>query len=345
MPKISPETIDELRRMPMADFLAARYGLSEKKGRGHYFLGDGAEANIFPNTTTGRGDGWRIWDAYTGGERTYHGERLGGAGPLSWLTDYEGMDFREAVEYLNGPEPSTPVKPGFVREQAKVRPYHGIPTDPDGWPLVRNYLVGERKIPEGLVRAAWNAHAIVAGGLSDNHAWDLRGYVAFLGKQGDDEPACHATVRWALPDQPCPGEPKRQYGPKIGWFPVGHLGSRLQALIIVEAAIDALSVFAALQAVGNVTGVQIRAFAGNGGLSEALLTGCDRVIVATDADRQGDVFVAKAPELRPGVTLERMRPTNDCKDWNDAWQTDFTTMLAQWRGTLEPEREQESLAR
>jgi len=339
MPKISSEVIEELRRMPMADFLATRYGLHEQKGRGHYFLADGAEANVFSSRS---GDGWRIWDAYVGGERMYHGKRLAGVGPLAWLTDFEGVGFREAIEYLRGPEPM-PAKPGFVREQAKVQPFRGIPTDPDGWPLVKNYLVGERKLPEGLVRAAWEAHAIAAGGLSANHAWDLRGFVAFFGKQGDNAAPCHATVRWARPE-PCPTEPKRQYGPKIGWFPVGHLGSRPQALIITEAAIDALSVYAALQAVGNVGGVQIRAFGGNGGLSEALLSGCDRVIIATDADRAGDAFYEKAQELRPDVALERMRPDGH-KDWSAAWQTDFPTVLSQWRSALEPERGQESLAR
>jgi DNA primase len=105
---------------------------------------------------------------------------------------------------------------------------------------------------------------------------------------------------------------------------VGPLDSNAPAIIITEAAIDALSL--------AMAGCPALAFIGTSGPRWLhIACGLRRVVLAFDADEAGDKAAAKiAALLQPyGATCERLRP-DGAKDWNAMLQVLGSDGLADW---------------
>jgi hypothetical protein len=88
-------------------------------------------------------------------------------------------------------------------------------------------------------------------------------------------------------------------------------------LVVCEGPMDALSLAAC-----GVPAVALVATVAPRWLQTA--AAFRRVLVALDADAEGDKHAAlMADELAPfAKSIERLRPPDDCKDWNDAYQAD-----------------------
>ncbi len=200
-----------------------------------------------------------------------------------------------------------------------------------------DYLTTERKLPRALVESlARSPHPPFYAGFGTKYA----DYIIFpcrdhsLSQAVISVPSASllkptgAILRWRHPDrQP----PANQFGGKkspmavgtrrdLGWW---QIGQGHDTLIITEAPIDGLTVLAAMPDTPAINSVAIMATGGTGGLNPKQFQGFDRILLATDADREGDRIAEEAQSMaQPRQTVTRVRPQEGFKDWNVAWQAD-----------------------
>jgi len=197
-----------------------------------------------------------------------------------------------------------------------------------------DYLSGQRKLPAALIKdLARQEHSPLAVGYGEGEKTIYGHYLIFPLRNHADprKPEVGAILRWREPGDP----PKHLFGgkpgPKVkgtdsskGWWQVGAYPA--PTLIITEAPIDALSLWAGLSE-KNRESTRIIATGGEGGLkAPGLWAGTERIFLAQDRDNAGHQqalktwIAAYAASVRCPVT--RILPPGTAKDWNAAWQVD-----------------------
>jgi hypothetical protein len=169
-----------------------------------------------------------------------HVNERGGAGAIDLVMQVRGVDFVEAVTYLDGPA----VLARATERAASAPPRRGSgerangpfvpPSDvPDHWTHVRTYLLEERGLPAALVDELHERGLVYA---------DARQNAVFLRHDEDGQPT-GAFLRGTDPDRPFKGLAAGTERER-GWFhfTVGDRG--VPQLVLTESAIDALSYYA-----------------------------------------------------------------------------------------------------
>ncbi len=267
---------------------------------------------------------WRFWSGSLAG--------TGGRGAIDFVL-HTGLatDLQAARDYLTSLVGTViPAASASPSEATWDQPFRPVPRafDPAAnWQAVKAYLVGERKLPESLVRAiAHQPHPIVYAG------WGTKfGHYLIFPMRHPNDPETHtgAILRWRDPGTP----PERWFGgakaakavgsrDTKGWWQVGPYGAA--TLIVTESPIDALSLWAGLALEDRET-TRIVATGGASRLTApGIFAGVERVFTAQDADAAGETQARHTLEdvAAAGLTVPvaRLQPPTGAKDWNDAWQ-------------------------
>ncbi len=329
MVRHSQDGVESLRRIPLADVIPAicpgAYRSRERQGPGRvrWVLPDGTKVNVLPLAD---GDLFRFMNRSDAVPAS-----VSHKGAINFVMAVRQTSFMEAVRVLDR------LRLVMDRPRPDRRPAHARPTilrhperrdDPEGeWAQVRDYLVGERRLPDLLVADLYRRGHVYAG------AGLYQGYLAFPHR--GDGPQPHVTgysLRWAHADAPTDGKPAKWVASgsrlKDGWF---HLGYSRQTLIITESPIDAITLWASAIEEGVAHRLSIRSSSGAGGLSERMWAGFEAVVAAFDNDAAGRRYADWVIEHRGEHETTCVTPPDAFKDWNAAWQDGL-------RGFLEPTR-------
>jgi hypothetical protein len=254
-----------------------------------------------------------------------HVNERGGAGAIDLVMQVRGVDFVEAITYLDRPgmlTRATEPAPGAAQRNGTGGRESGLfvppRAAPEHWTHVRTYLLEERGLPAALVDELHERGLVYA---------DARQNAVFL-RRDEGSQATGAFLRGTHPEHPFKGLAAGTERER-GWFhfTVGDRG--VPQMVLTESAIDALSYYALVH--GNTplagSGAYREVYAstdGAGALPHALIA---RVLddgglvrAAFDRDERGERFWAtlqeRHPEAVPGVHLWRETPGAG-KDWND----------------------------
>ena len=250
----------------------------------------------------------------------------------------EGFVQRQPTPQTPGQGPSQGDKKAFVWRYDYSRPYAPA----------RDYLVGERGIPESIVRAAWDQGQIQKGyGPVNGH------YILFPCRDwSKPDTTPHGTKpvgalkRWI--ESVPPGKPEytkmamEGTDKKAGWWQFSKGNQPKDIVIITEHPIDALSVMAAAAILGRQGDIAVVGFGGQGGLTDKLVATGTHIIIATDHDPAGLGYVQEVEKLTPRIptvqsTTRCLPPTG--KDWNDWWRTDRQAAAQALQAALDTVRE------
>jgi hypothetical protein len=236
---------------------------------------------------------------------------LGGGGALDLVMHLEGLDFKEAVDWLaqhRGPVWAEPVAP------AAAPPELNLPApDPRRLGRVRDYLVVERGIPAALLEPLIQAGTLYA---------DSRANAVFL-LRGEQNLPVGAEVRGTSARRwrgLAPGSRK-----DLGYFSVP--AEARPTLILCESAIDALSCLALHPQHGCVSTAGARP---NPRWLRPLLAQGRQVACGFDRDAAGEAMACALIARYPAI--ERLRP--EAHDWND--QLKARAASAVRRATAQP---------
>lgn len=200
------------------------------------------------------------------------------------------------------------------------------------WAAIRDYLCGVRRLPPEIVRplvegprpAIYAGHGDQKGEWSDGHYLVFPVYEpsVYTGRP-TDTPMVGAILRWRHPGDPpegVPKAPKRGSGAsQRGWWQVGPYPA--PTLIVTEAPIDALSLWAALPAEARQTTRILATGGSDTPKAPGVWTGVERLICAQDRDPTGDQqahAVAVAARMAGLAGMDRLTPDH-AKDWNAVW--------------------------
>lgn len=208
---------DTVRKIPIAEILAARGFTARREGVSTMFRNDGAHAiNVTGN---------RWFD---------HKAQKGGVGTIDLVMHLDEIPFREAVLKLyNGDHAPLDAETFNARPQPERKCFsdllatYGKRSD-ENWPTIRDYLVNRRKLPAKTVDALY-----VQGRLYAN---DKKSAV-FVHHRSDGT-MTGATIKSTNPYsqfQQCIGDKK------TAWFLIGETVSEAREIVITEAPIDAIS--------------------------------------------------------------------------------------------------------
>nr|MCU0571101.1 strawberry notch C-terminal domain-containing protein [Oculatellaceae cyanobacterium Prado106] len=240
----------------------------------------------------------------------------GGGGAIDLVMHVQGVDFKEAVQWLSGrsfqPMPYR-VQPATSQEP---RPLEMPTANEQRWPAVKEYLVDTRRLPEKLVEHLHERNLIYADTMQN--AVFVR-YSTYLEQQSwqRGEPT-GASLRGTWGERPFHGLAQGT-SREDGWFWVGLGQGEIQRVLLTESPIDALSlmvldkphrqpgsvtIYLSTDGVGFVPVEALRQVLDAGG----------QVAVAFDADRAGELMAWRLAQELPGV--QRIRPALG-KDWNE----------------------------
>ena len=266
----------------------------------------------------------------------------GGRGAIDLVMQVQGVEFKEAVEWLLGRDLSQ--RPAHVAtyaqtEEREPRTLEVPAANEHRWAGVREYLVETRKLPAVLVDRLNERDLIFA----DNHqnavflrhelqaqTWS-RGEVIGASLRGTwgEENHFHGLAPGSARDQ--------------GWFWIGTGQGLVNRVLLVESPIDAMSLAVLDRAQRGPEGVSIYLSTdGAGGVpTEALKTvlrSGGLVAAAFDADVAGELMAWRVAQQVPGI--ERLTP-NQGKDWNEVlvhpdgvgngWQQSRPELAQLWR--------------
>ena len=247
-----------------------------------------------------------------------------GKGPIDWLVKVEGLSLRDVAERLSTsaflqtlPQPAKPLSP-------PPNPYQPIPDNPTLWPPVRTYLTEIRKLPAHLVDQ-WHETDHVRA-ISPSAKTSVP-YASFplVSPQGDE---VGAILRCAgTPDQQRQqlatgfSTKRNQTGsqPTQGFWQ-SHESPHARTVLLVEAPIDGMALYAALVQTGrDPRDFVIRASAGEA-LNPVHWTGdWEHIVAAFDRDAAGERLSQKVRQANPGHDIRRLVPPAGSKDWGEAW--------------------------
>lgn len=246
-------------------------------------------------------------------------------GALSWLTSVYGQDAASAdltARLERGAKAE-------VQRATQERPPFTPPVpDPDAWPEVRAYLVGERGLDPDLVDAAHAAGDVYAqtkegpkGGLLKN--------AIFLHRAPDGTPT-GAEIKGLRKSRDGSRFSGLAAGSRkdMGAFRTGVELARARIVVVVEAAIDALSARMFAKMRGRDEGLCVISTAGNSkkgsGLPEPIRTAIPATakrFAGQDRGKAGDRQARDLDRSDPGHTWTRWMPPEPHGDWNDWAQT------------------------
>ncbi len=260
-------------------------------------------------------------------------QRLKQAGMLD-----AGFVTRQSATQVPGQGQAQGDKKAFQWHYDYARPYQPV----------RDYLVGQRGLPESVVKAAWDQGQIQKGyGPRDGH------YILFPCRdwsQPDTTPhgpkPVGALKRWIEAYPPAKSEYIKMAlegtDKKAGWWQFSKGNAPKDILVITEQPIDALSVMAAATALRQHDAITVVGFGGQGGLTEKLVSTGKHIFIATDPDNPGlgyaDEIERLAQRLPTVQSLTRCLPP-DGKDWNEWWKTDRPAATQALQAALDIVRE------
>jgi hypothetical protein len=231
----------------------------------------------------------------------------GGGGAIDLVMHLAGVDFREAVAWLQQHLSSSTPASGESTTHAPRREFAAA-EKPDGLRLptsdermlgrVRRYLTGRRGLATSLIEPLIESGRLYA---------DQRGNAVFLLVAGKAQRPVGAELRGTGPRVwrgMAPGTRK-----DLGYFWIGARGSR--EIVLCESAIDAMSCFQMEPQRICISTSGVRA---DSPWLRGLLACGYNLCCGFDADGPGDGMAANMMALYPAV--RRLRPP--AHDWNDA---------------------------
>jgi hypothetical protein len=242
----------------------------------------------------------------------------GGRGAIDLVMHVQGVEFKEAVEWLSGRDFSQ--RPAQVTtyvqpEEREPRVLEVPAANEHRWAGVREYLVEGRKLPavlvdrlseRGLIFADDHQNAVFLRHQLQAQTWS-RGEVIGASLRGTwgEQNHFHGLAPGSARDQ--------------GWFWIGTGQGPVNRVLLVESPIDAMSLAVLDRAQRGPEGVSIYLSTdGSGGVPvEALKTvlrSRGLVAAAFDADVAGETMAWRVAQQVPGI--ERLTP-NQGKDWNE----------------------------
>lgn len=241
----------------------------------------------------------------------------GGGGAIDLVMHVQQLGFKEAVQWLSG-RSFTPQTFPLV-SSLQTEPYNQpleLPV-PNGqrWEAVRAYLVETRKLPvalidrlhdRGLIYADDYQNAVFVRYAMQNTSW-MRGEITGASLRGTwgEHNKYHGLAPGTVRDD--------------GWFWIGTGRGEIKRVMLVESAIDALSLAVLDKQRHNTQGVTIYLSTdGSGAVPlKALKQISDdggQVFVAFDSDSAGEIRAWQIAQEMPEI--RRIMPAYG-KDWND----------------------------
>ncbi len=249
----------------------------------------------------------------------------GSGGAIDLVMHVQDCDFKAAVEWLSGQSlPAVSVQP----MAASTRTLELPAVEEDQWGTVRQYLLDTRGLPgnlidqlhdDGLLYADRQANAVFLRHTlqHDGAVWS-RGQPTGASLRGTTTQSFHGLA---------PGSDRA-----AGWFWLQQGEGEVKRVVLVESAIDALSL-ATLER-EKLTQLETTVYLstdGSGAIPvnalQSLVASDGKVLVAFDADQAGEKMAWRVAAEVLGV--RRMVPAAG-KDWNDR-------LLAELQPELEPE--------
>jgi Toprim-like/Protein of unknown function (DUF3991) len=235
---------------------------------------------------------------------------VGGGGAIDLVMHVQKVDFRTAVEWLSGQ-----AFPQIIPQRQTPQKLELPTAKESNWATVRQYLVTTRGLPEdwidrlhqkGLIYADAQRNAVFLRhpDTQKGQLWS-RGHPTGASLRGTGEQPFHGLA---------PGSTREQ-----GWFWIRQGKGEIERVVLVESAIDALSlaalerekeqkpggtVYLSTDGAGAIPVKGLRSHLENGG----------QVIAAFDADKAGEKLAWRVAQEVLGV--RRMTPAIG-KDWND----------------------------
>jgi predicted RNA methylase len=242
----------------------------------------------------------------------------GGRGAIDLVMQVQGVEFKQAVEWLSGRDFSqrpAQVSSAAQAKDSQTRALEMPRSSSLRWNAVREYLVEGRNLPavlvdrlyeRGLVYADEYQNAVFVRHSLQARSWQ-RGEIvgaSLRGTWGEDN-HFHGLVPGSARDQ--------------GWFWIGTGQGPVNRVLLVESPIDAMSLAVLDKAQRRPEGVTIYLSTdGSGGVPvEALKTVLRSeglVAAAFDADVAGETMAWRVAQQVP--KLERLTPDQG-KDWNE----------------------------
>lgn len=320
--------VEEVRRIPLAEVIPAlypgAYRSHERQGPGRvrWILPDGTKVNVLPLAD---GDLFRFMNRVDDLAAVPH------KGAINFVMAIQSTSFREAMQVLQALHPRiAPFRPDARPTQVRPTLLRHPPRSDDSereWTLIRDYLVGERRLPDTIVADCYRRGHIYGG------AGLYQGYMVFPHRaSGPSSSVTGYSLRWAGPGTPPRERPVKWVAGgsrfKEGWFMLGHSP---ETLIITESPIDALTLWASAIQEGVAHRVSIRSSSGAGGLTERLWQPFDAVVGAFDNDAAGHGYAEWLGQHRSAGETLCLTPPEPYKDWNAAWQAGHREFLGATR--------------
>ncbi|PSB23128.1 helicase [filamentous cyanobacterium CCP2] len=245
----------------------------------------------------------------------------GGGGAIDLVMHVQGVEFKEAVQWLSG-QSITPHS-DIHRQQPQIednepRSLEMPVANERRWAAVRNYLVETRKLPAALVDRLHERGLIYADDMQN--AVFVRYATHNTGAHWYREEPTGASLRGTWGENNSfhglvPGSSREE-----GWFWIGTGKGEVRRVLLTESPIDALSL-AVLdrkhrQAIEDVTIYLSTDGAGTIPIEalRQILEQDGQVIAAFDADQAGELMAWQVVQALPGI--KRVTPAYG-KDWND----------------------------
>jgi ATP-dependent exoDNAse (exonuclease V) alpha subunit len=273
-----------LRKIPLEE-IAIRLGLTLDKHDLHKWWGDGQILSI---------NNQKFYD---------HLNLRGGYGAIDLVMHVQGQTFKEALKWLTDGKRELPrsyLRPSQPKAIER-RPFQLPIADDSKWLAVRQYLVGQRKLPLALVDELHSQGIIYADGKQN---------AVFL-RQDIANNVTGASLRGTYQGSSFKGLATGSQR-ENGWFSFVQGEGELKRIVLVESAIDALSAAALAEQPGKAIFISTD---GTGSIPTTWLQQEGVVIVAAhDSDRAGEEMAWRlAMEIN---SVSRAVPTYG-KDWNE----------------------------
>ena len=248
---------------------------------------------------------------------------LKGQGPIDWLIRVEGLTAFQAAERLSNQtfaEAETLPKHRVV----KPKPYVRIPDNPALWPLVRTYLVEVRKLPANLIDQWHNTDRL--RGISPSPRTQVP-YAAFPlvspeGKEVGAALRCAGTSE-QVAEQEARGYMRKRNQDKTQateGFWQSHDAPQARSLVLVEAPLDGMALYAALVADHRDPQDFVIRACGGEALNAVHWSGdWQHLVAGFDRDPVGERFSQKVLQAHPDRDVRRLTPPPGTKDWSEAW--------------------------
>ena len=273
---------------------------------------------------------------------------LKGRGVIDWLVKVEGLTPLTAAERLSSQTfvEALPKHRAVKLKPSPEKPYVRIPENPALWPSVRTYLIDTRKLPGTLVDQ-WHERDRVRA-ITPSVKTPVP-YAAFplMAPQGNEVGTvlrCAGTREQQRQQLTAGFSLKRNQAgsqPTQGFWQ-SHDAPQAKTLVLAEAPIDAMALYAALvETHRDPRDFVIRASAGEA-LNPVHWSGdWQHIVTAFDRDAAGERFSQKVLQANPGRDVRRLTPPPGHKDWAEAWSAHCALKTSPIRAKMRQEAEYE----